>query len=111
MNLTVVLLAVATLTLDAQSAGRGVPLFEAGDWAGARTEFAAAVQRNDRDARAHYYLGRLAMLENDADTAATEFERAVTLDQNVAEYHWWHGSALEQQGMRASMLKQSFSVF
>jgi tetratricopeptide (TPR) repeat protein len=92
----------------AQSPSRGAQLFESGDWAGAKAEFSAAVQRNDRDARARYYLGRLALLEDDADTAAGHFERAVALDQNVSDYHLWFGNALSQQAGRASKLKQPF---
>jgi tetratricopeptide (TPR) repeat protein len=92
----------------AQGPSRGVQLFESGDWAGAQAEFSAAVQRNGRDARAHYYLGRLALLEDDADTAAGHFERAVALDQNVSDYHLWFGNALSQQAGRASQLKQPF---
>lgn len=87
---------------------RGVQLFEAGDWAGAKAEFSAAVQRNDRDARAHYYLGRLALLDDDSDTAAAQLERAVALEDATADYHLWYATALSQQVGRASKLRQPF---
>jgi tetratricopeptide (TPR) repeat protein len=106
--LYLLLLSVAAPALYAQGTSRGVQFFESGDWAGAKAEFSVAVQRNDRDARSHYYLGRLAMLEDDADTAAEHFERAVTLDQSVSDYHLWYGNAIGQQGSRVSMLKQPF---
>src|ERR1019366_4552176 len=105
--LSLLLLCLAAIPLGAQ-APRGVQLFEAGDWAGAKAEWSAAIQRNDRDARAHYYLGRLAMLDDDADAAAAQFERAVALDQAVSDYHLWYGTALSQQAGRASALKQPF---
>ena len=100
-------IALAAVPLGAQ-APRGVQLFDAGDWAGAKAEWSATIQRNDRDARAHYYLGRLAMLDDDADAAAVQFERAVALDQTVSDYHLWYGTALSQQASRASTLKQPF---
>src|SRR5471032_3228004 len=106
-QLFLLLIGLAAVPLGAQ-APRGVQLFEAGDWAGAKAELSASVQRNDRDARAHYYLGRLAMLDDDADAAAAQFERAVALDQAVADYHAWFGTALSQQASRASALKQPF---
>lgn len=102
------LLAFDSASLHAQTASRGEQLFESGDWAGARAEFAVAVQRNDRDAGARYYLGRLAMLEDDPDAAAGHFERAVTLAQSVSVYHQWYGNALAQQAIRASAFKQPF---
>lgn len=105
--LSLLLICLAAVPLFAQ-APRGVQLFDAGDWAGAKVEFSATIQRNDRDARAHYYLGRLAMLDDDVDAAAAQFERAVALDQTVSDYHMWYGTALSQQAGRASKLKQPF---
>ena len=105
--LSLLLICLAAVPLGAQ-VPRGVQLFDAGDWAGATTELAATIRRNDRDARAHYYLGRLAMLDDDADAAAAQFERAVALDDTIADYHLWYGAALSQQAGRASKLKQPF---
>jgi tetratricopeptide (TPR) repeat protein len=106
-RLALLLIGLATLPLSAQ-APRGVQLFDAGDWAAAKAEFAATIQRSDRDARAHYYLGRLALLDDDADAAEAQFERAVALDETVSDYHLWYGTALSQQAGRASKLKQPF---
>ena len=103
--LSLLLICLAAVPLGAQ-VPRGVQLFDAGDWAGATTELAATIRRDDRDARAHYYLGRLAMLDDDADAAAAQFERAVALDDTIADYHLWYGAALSQQAGRASKLKQ-----
>ena len=107
LPLVPLLLAAATPILG-QDTSRGVQLFESHDRAGARAELSAAVQRDDRDARAHYYLGRLAMLENDPEAAAEHLERAVKLDGNVSDYQLWYGNALGQQAARASKLKQPF---
>jgi tetratricopeptide (TPR) repeat protein len=96
---------VSLLSVPAWSApiaNRGVQLFQSGEWAKAKVEFAAAVKRNDRDAAAHYYLGRLALVDDDLDTATQQLERAVKLDDNVSDYHLWYGRAVGQQAMRAS---------
>ena len=98
--LSLLLICLAAVPLGAQGP-RGVQLFDAGDWAGAKTELAATFRRNDRDARAHYYVGRLAMLDDDAGAAAA-------LDETIADYHLWYGAALSQQAGRASKLKQPF---
>ena len=105
--LALLLICLAVVSLGAQ-APRGMQLFEAGEWAGAKAEWWTAVQRNDRDARAHYYLGRLALLDDDADAASAQLERAVALDPAVSDYHLWLGTAVSQQASRASTLRQPF---
>jgi tetratricopeptide (TPR) repeat protein len=100
LGLAALLLAFACSTVDAQETDRGVRLFESGDWAGAKAEFSAALKRNDRDARAHYYLGRMAWGE-DEPAAIEHLERAVKLDGGVADYHVWYGRAIAMQAMRA----------
>jgi tetratricopeptide (TPR) repeat protein len=106
--LYLLLLSFAAPALYAQSTSPGVQLFESGDWAGAKAEFSVAVRRNDRDARAYYYLGRLAMIEDELEAAAEHFERATRLEPNVSDYHLWYGNATYQQVPRVSKLKQPF---
>lgn len=107
LGLAVLLLSFAAPGLYAQSTSRGVRLFESSDWVRARAEFSAAVQRNDGDARAHYYLGRLALIiDDDPDAAAEHLERAVGLDDTVSAYHLWYGRATMQRAIHASTLEQ-----
>src|SRR5260221_9596473 len=61
-----------------------------------------------RHLRARYYLGRLAMLEDDSDIAAARFERAVALDQSASDHRLWYGNALSRQAGHASPLKHVF---
>ena len=106
-NASILMMCLAGSPLRAQGPG-GPQLFDAGDFAGAKAEFSTAVHRNDRDARAHYYLGRIALLDDDVDAAVAHLERATTLDQTVSDYHMWYGTALSQEASRASRLRQPF---
>lgn len=108
-SLMILLLAAAIpVVITGQSSPRGVQLFNAHDRAGARAEFEIALKRNSKDASAHFYLGRLALIDNDVDAAAEHLERAVKLADNVADYHYWYGAAVAQQGSRASKVKMPF---
>ena len=95
--LAALLLSLAAPSLAAQGASRGVRLLPSGDWVKAKAEFSVAVQRYDREALAHCYLGRLALIDGDLETAAGQLERAVELDDNVSDYHLWYGKAIGQQ--------------
>lgn len=97
-----VLLVLATPCMAESGAGRGVQLFRSGDWASATAEFTRAIQLNDRDAQAHFYLGRLALIDDDDPEAAIgHLRRAVELDDAVSDYHLWYGKAIIQQAVRA----------
>jgi Tfp pilus assembly protein PilF len=100
------LLLLTSTVARAQNTPRGVQLFEAGEWAKARSELSAAVQRDDGDARAHFYIGRLDLQANDLDAATRHFEQAVKLADGVSDYHLWLGKTLAQRAMHASMMEQ-----
>ena len=99
--LAAVVLAFAAPSLAEQDTSGGVQWFLSRDWAKAKAEFSCAARRNDRDARAHFYLGRLALIDNDPDATAEHLRRAVELANTVSDYHLWYGKAMTQQAMRA----------
>ena len=99
--LAVLLLALAAPSLAEQDTSSGVQWFQSRDWPKAKAAFSSAVRRNDSDARAHFYLGRLALIDNDPDAAAEHLRRAVVLADTVSDYHLWYGKAMTQQAMRA----------
>ena len=94
------LLIVAAPSRAEPGSSRGVQLFESKDWAKAKAEFSADVQRDDRDARAHFYLGRLALIDNDVDAAVEHLRRAVELEDQSSDHHLWYGRALIQRTLR-----------
>ena len=99
--LAALVLALVVPSFAGQDISSGVQWFQSRDWAKAKAEFSSAARRNDRDARAHFYLGRLALIDNDPDAAAEQLKRAVELADTVSDYHLWYGKAMTQQAMRA----------
>jgi tetratricopeptide (TPR) repeat protein len=59
-------------------------------------------------AAAHFATGRAAYSAGKADSAAREFERALSVDDANAEYHLWLARALGEQARTASMLRVPF---
>jgi tetratricopeptide (TPR) repeat protein len=82
--------------------GRGIMLFESGDYAAAKAALAAA-----GGADATYYLGRIAVIEDRSDDAVALFERAVKADDRNADYHAWLGIALGLQAREAGRFRQA----
>lgn len=89
------------------STQRGVAQFEGRRYADARGTLSAAFNANGRDARAAYYLGRIALVEGDGEAGATWLERAVKLDGGRSAYHHWLGRAYSRQAVRASRMTQA----
>ncbi len=74
----------------------------------ARAGFQARLAKDRTDATAMYYLGRIAMAQNQTRDAIEWFEKAVGRDDRSAPYHYWLGSALGNEAQRASKLRQPF---
>lgn len=104
--LAAALLALVTGSLGAQSSTDGVALFEARRYAQARPAFEAAIRANPRDARAAYYLGRIALVDGNGDKGADWLERAVELEGGRADYHHWLGRAYSRQAVHAGRFRQ-----
>jgi Putative Zn-dependent protease, contains TPR repeats len=60
------------------------------------------------DAIAAFYLGQIAMEQNDAGKAVDWFEKAVALNPRSSVYYDWLGRAYGEQAQRASKLKLPF---
>jgi tetratricopeptide (TPR) repeat protein len=56
---------------------------------------------------AHFRDGRAALMKDRAGDAIKSFERAIAADDDVAEYHYWLGTALGVEAQRAGRLKQA----
>jgi adenylate cyclase len=58
-----------------------------------------AVAADERDADAHFALGRILYLRHDFDTSIAEFEAAIAHNSNFAHAHIGHGTALAFTGL------------
>ncbi len=70
-----------------------VALFQAKHYPDARAAFEKLAASEPKNAAAHYFLGRIALLRDDADNAMTELECATAGDPKNSEYYFWLGSA------------------
>src|SRR5580765_285417 len=98
--LAALLLALAAPAFAEQGTSRGAQLFRSGDWVNAKAELSADVRRNPLDASAHFYLGRLALVEGDLDAALEQLKRAVELQDVESDYHLWYGKAMTRKAMQ-----------
>lgn len=67
----------------------------------------SAAGAQSRAGAAQYREGRAQLAQDHADRAVKSFERAIAADGNVADYHYWLGTALGVEAQRASRLKQA----
>jgi tetratricopeptide (TPR) repeat protein len=105
---TVTLHPAGTASCQAAPPSRGAALFGAGDYAGAQRELEADLRRNEKDAAALYYMGRIALQQQRSSAAVDWFEKAIAVDDGNAEYHVWLGTALGEETQRASKFRQPF---
>jgi tetratricopeptide (TPR) repeat protein len=90
----------------AQNGEGGIASFNAQRYADAQRELDAAVRAHPSDARAHLYLGRIAMHETRFRDAITHLEKAAELEPSVAEHRVWLGRAYGQLAVRSSFGKK-----
>lgn len=99
-------LAVVAATASAQNGDVGIASFNAHQYAKARRELDSTVQVHPNDARAHHFLGRIAMHETDFRDAIAHFEKAVELEPSVPEHQILLGRAYGQLAVRSGMTKK-----
>jgi tetratricopeptide (TPR) repeat protein len=58
--------------------------------------FEAESNQNPKDARAHFYLGRLYLVADQGPKGLSHLQTACTLNPNSADYHFWLGVAYSQ---------------
>lgn len=82
--------------------------FDARNYDAAKQEYAAIARATPNDVTPVFYLGKIAMAQNDGDEGIKQFEQCVKIDDNDAECHAWLGNALGSTAMRASKFKLPF---
>lgn len=93
-------------SLSAQNGDGGIASFNAHRYADARRELDSAVRAHPDDARAHHYLGRIAMHETRFQEAIAHLEKAAQLEPSVAEHQILLGRAYGQLAVRSGLRKK-----
>jgi tetratricopeptide (TPR) repeat protein len=84
----------------------GITSYEAEDYAAAKTHFEAALTSDPENARAIYYLGRIALDQGELDESIERLEKAVSLDEANSEYHFRLGVAYAQKIQKVSFMEK-----
>jgi tetratricopeptide (TPR) repeat protein len=87
------MLAIPAELSAAQSLGEAVEMFETGEFTAAKTSFEAVVETDGENHAALYYLGRIALIDEDLDGAIEHLRRAVKLEEDDSVYRMWLGRA------------------
>ncbi len=95
--------------LGADAAGRleeGIRLFDQRQYQEARKLIEPLATNGSGGAAAAHYMGRISMVEEAYDAAATWFEKAVAAEPSSSDHHLWLGRAYGRQAMQASIFRQ-----
>jgi Tfp pilus assembly protein PilF len=103
---------VMQLRMTAQTIDEGAALVQQKKYAEAKALFELMLDKNKNDAEAHYQLGLVLFhrgyKDRDVDGAVDEFEKAVDLNPNSADYQFRYGAALGEKAQNAGVIKQAF---
>lgn len=98
--------------LAAQSLDGGVDLLKNGRPAEARKVFEQVLQKDEKNAEAHYRLSQVFLARSydgrDPDEAADHAKEAVDLKPDNADYQYMLGAALGEKAQHANFLSQGF---
>jgi tetratricopeptide (TPR) repeat protein len=89
----ILLLAFPSGPLAGESLDRGIKLFEAGDFTAAKSSLEGVLASDEENHTALFYLGRIALVEEDLDGAIDRFQKAVRLNGTDSVYRNWLGRA------------------
>jgi len=103
----IALLIFVSSSLFAQTVDRAKALWENKNIAEAKSLLSGVKKDSKEYAAAQYYLGRIAFDEKKYDDAEDFFEKAIEINNNVAEYHTWYGNTLGTVAENANLFKQA----
>ncbi len=98
--------------LKAKTVDEGIVLAKQGKFVDAKTMFEQILDKDDKNAEAHYQLGLVylnrANVQRDVDEAVDQLEKAVDLNPNNADYQFQYGTALGEKTQQAGAIKKAF---
>lgn len=90
----------------AQVDSTGFRLLAEKKYAEAETFFSSAVEKNNKNAEAYYYLAVSLLRQQKLDEAEDAVDEAIDLNDRAAKYHLTRGQILGMQAMTANVLSQ-----
>jgi tetratricopeptide (TPR) repeat protein len=113
MKSIVVCLGVSLLLNFAKpQSANAIRLFEERQFDKAKEAFENLARQEPRNAIAHYYLGKLLLMEQflDADRAVEMLEKSTALDPTNAEFYYLLGLGISKQTQGAGFVRQLFLI-
>lgn len=90
---------------------KGKEAFEKKDFQIAKKLFEEVVKADSMNFEAFYFLGKTSLFLGDSDEAIKFLEKAVTLENNKADYFYWFGNAIGSKVMKSSgSLQESLAL-
>jgi len=86
----------------------GTALFNKKNFTAAEKLFKKIIDKNDSSAAANYYLARIKYIQKKYDDASDFAERAVELNPDIADYHFWYANVLGAKAQRSNVFKQAW---
>ena len=65
------------------------------------------IDKNDKNAKAYFMLGKIQMIQGDFEDASDLFEKAVELDKVNSNYHFWLGNAYGADAQESSIITKA----
>lgn len=96
----------SNLVLAGDSLEQGTKLFNERKLPEAKQIFESIFKSDDKNDTAAYYLGRIALMQDDYESSIDWLEKAIDIDENISDYHLWLGHANGIKAQRASVFKK-----
>ena len=86
---------------------KGIGYLENGEFEKAKVFFFKKVKENKNDVAANHYLGRTYFFLQNYDKAIEYLEKAIKMNSQIADYHYWLGRTLGAKAQNSNILKQA----
>ncbi len=106
--LLILILAVSVFSGTDDNLNKGIQLFKERKEQEAKLIFQEELDKDEDNAEANLYMGRIFLRLRDEDKAVDYCEKAVELDENNADYHFWLGNAFGMKAQNANVFKQAW---
>lgn len=93
-------------TFLAQDFGSAKKLFEDKKYKDARLELEKVLKMNKNNHEARFYLGKTLFYLRLFDEAAEEFEEAISLNEKIADYHFWLAQSCGAEALNSNIFSQ-----